>query len=74
MAKRTGRRDDMFEIDGLQIMSKNVFVASGHIDNFSDPVIVCNKCRSTFRADKFIFDKTRINVPEELPIMKLTRY
>ena len=58
------RRDDMFEIDGSQIMSKNVFVASGHIDNFSDPVIVCSKCKSTFRADKFIFDKAGINVPE----------
>ena len=31
------RRDGMLEIDGCQIMSKSVFVASGHIGNFTDP-------------------------------------
>src|SRR5215204_3167983 len=47
-------------------MSKNVFIASGHIDNFSDPIIMCNKCNITLRADKFIFEKLGINVPERL--------
>jgi glycyl-tRNA synthetase len=61
------RRDDMIEIDGSQIMSRNVFVASGHIDNFSDPVITCNKCKSVFRADKFILEKEGIDVPERVP-------
>ena len=37
------RRDGMLEIDGTQIMSKNVFVASGHLKNFSDPVVKCRK-------------------------------
>src|SRR5215211_2206393 len=60
------RRDSMLEIDGSQIMSKNVFIASGHIDNFSDPIIMCNKCNITLRADKFIFEKLGINVPERL--------
>lgn len=61
------RRDDMVEIDGSQIMSKNVFVASGHIDNFSDPVIACSKCKSVFRADKFILEEKGIDVPERIP-------
>jgi len=61
------RRDDMVEIDGSQIMSRNVFVASGHIDNFSDPVIACSKCKSVFRADKFILEKEGIDVPERIP-------
>ena len=60
------RRDEMIEIDGSQIMSKNVFVASGHLDNFSDPILTCNKCRTTLRADKYIFEKTDINIPERL--------
>jgi glycyl-tRNA synthetase len=60
------RRDDMVEIDGAQIMANNVFVASGHIDNFSDPVIVCSKCNSILRADKYILEKTGINVPERM--------
>src|SRR5687768_2462856 len=60
------RRDEMVEIDGSQIMSRNVFIASGHIDNFSDPIIMCNKCKSTLRADRYIFEKVGINVPERL--------
>jgi glycyl-tRNA synthetase len=60
------RRDDMLEIDGTQIMSKNVFVASGHIKNFSDPVVKCTKCKSSFRADKLIQDEAHIEVPERL--------
>ena len=44
------RRDGMLEIDGTQIMSKNVFLASGHLENFSDPVVKCMKCKSSFRG------------------------
>ena len=61
------RRDGMLEIDGSQIMSKSVFVASGHIGNFTDPIIKCTKCNSTFRADRYISEKTGENVPERMP-------
>jgi glycyl-tRNA synthetase len=67
------RRDDMVEIDGSQIMSKNVFIASGHLDNFSDPLILCSKCKSVLRADKFILEKEGINVPERIPINEVDR-
>jgi len=60
------RRDGMLEIDGCQIMSKSVFVASGHIGNFTDPIVKCTKCGSTFRADRFITEKTGDNVPERM--------
>lgn len=60
------RRDDMLEIDGSQIMSKSVFVASGHLDNFTDPIIKCKKCGATFRADRFITEKTGKDIPEQL--------
>ena len=53
------RRDGMLEIDGCQIMSKSVFVASGHLDNFTDPIIKCSNCKSTFRADRYIAERTR---------------
>ncbi|HVD08966.1 MAG TPA: glycine--tRNA ligase, partial [Nitrososphaeraceae archaeon] len=61
------RRDDMIEIDGTQIMSKNVFVASGHLDNFTDPIIKCKDCGATFRADRFITEKIGKDIPELLP-------
>jgi len=60
------RRDGMMEIDGCQIMSKSVFVASGHIGNFTDPIVKCTKCSSTFRADRYITEKTGENVPERM--------
>jgi glycyl-tRNA synthetase len=56
----------MMEIDGCQIMSKSVFVASGHIGNFTDPIVKCTKCGSTFRADRYITEKTGENVPERM--------
>ncbi|MDH3204328.1 MAG: glycine--tRNA ligase [Nitrosopumilus sp.] len=58
------RRDGMLEIDGSQIMSRSVFEASGHMGNFADPIIKCTKCNSTFRADRTIFDITKIEIPE----------
>ncbi|MGI9566097.1 MAG: glycine--tRNA ligase [Nitrosopumilus sp.] len=58
------RRDRMLEIDGSQIMSKSVFEASGHLENFADPIIKCTKCNSTFRADKTIEEIVKIHIPE----------
>lgn len=58
------RRDRMWEIDGSQIMSKSVFVASGHLSSFADPVITCQKCKSIFRADKLIAEVSSVIVPE----------
>ena len=60
------RRDRMLEVDGCQIMSKSVFVASGHIGNFTDPIVKCTKCNSIFRADRFIEESTGQRVPERL--------
>jgi glycyl-tRNA synthetase len=58
------RRDRMLEIDGSQIMSQSVFVASGHLSSFADPIVACQKCKSIFRADKLIVEVTSIVVPE----------
>ncbi len=60
------RRDSMIEIDGSQIMSKNVFIASGHLKSFSDPIVKCTKCGSIFRADRFVAEKIEENVPERM--------
>lgn len=58
------RRDQMWEIDGSQIMSQSVFVASGHLSSFADPIAACQKCKSIFRADKLIAEITSIVLPE----------
>ena len=64
--KEIVRRDQMMEIDGSQIMSKDVFEASGHLKNFVDPIVSCGKCGLTVRADKLISDKIKKIIPERL--------
>ncbi len=43
-------------IDSAILMNKEVWVASGHIGGFSDPLMDCKECKSRFRADKIIED------------------
>ena len=57
----------MMEIDGSQIMSKSVFTASGHIGNFTDPIIKCTECGSTFRSDRLVSERIGRDIPERTP-------
>ena len=45
------QRDDVFLIDGAIIMHPEIWKASGHVANFTDPLVECKKCHSRFRAD-----------------------
>ena len=50
---------------GLQsaiLMNPNVWVASGHVGGFSDPLMDCKECKSRFRADQLIEDATHHEV------------
>jgi len=67
------RRDRMMEIDGSQIMSQSVFVASGHLSSFADPIVACQKCKSIFRADKLITEITSIVVPESADLSEFDK-
>ena len=67
------RRDRMWEIDGSQIMSESVFVASGHLASFADPIATCTKCKSIFRADKMIEEITKIVVPESADLAEFDK-
>ncbi len=46
-------------LDSAILMNKEIWVASGHIGSFSDPLIDCKKCHSRYRADKLIEDYTK---------------
>ena len=39
-------------------MNKEVWVASGHVGGFSDPLIDCKECNTRYRADKLIEEFT----------------
>lgn len=46
------QRDDMVGIDAALIMNPKVWESSGHLKNFSDPLVECKKCHHRFRKDK----------------------
>jgi len=45
-------RSDVVGIDAAIFMHPLTWKASGHIDNFSDPLVDCKNCKARFRADK----------------------
>ena len=49
-------------IDSAILMNPQVWVASGHVASFADPLIDCKKCKSRHRADKLIEDATKGDV------------
>ncbi|MFP6599017.1 MAG: glycine--tRNA ligase [Deltaproteobacteria bacterium] len=46
-----GSRPDVVGLDCSILMHPEVWVASGHVENFSDPLVDCKDCKSRFRAD-----------------------
>jgi glycyl-tRNA synthetase len=47
-------RDDVVGIDTPIIQHPKVWQASGHLQNFSDPVVECKRCHHRFRADHLL--------------------
>ena len=45
------KRDDVVLIDAAILGPPQVFEASGHLANFSDPLVDCKSCKQRFRAD-----------------------
>ena len=43
-------------LDSAILMNRNVWVASGHVGTFNDPLMDCKACKERFRADKLIED------------------
>ena len=48
------RRMDMVGIDPAIIMNPKVWEASGHLKEFTDPMVECKKCHARFRADTLL--------------------
>ena len=45
-------RDDMYGIDAAILMNQKVWMASGHVDTFTDPLTECTNCKTRHRVDK----------------------
>lgn len=51
------QRDDVVGIDTPIIQHPKIWEASGHVQNFSDPLVECKKCHKRFRADHLLEEK-----------------
>lgn len=48
----TQLHDDIVGLDASILMHSRVWEASGHVSNFTDPMVDCKQCKSRFRADQ----------------------
>jgi len=44
-------RDDVVGLDAAILMHPKVWEASGHVENFIDPLVECGNCHHRFRVD-----------------------
>jgi glycyl-tRNA synthetase len=45
-------REDVVGLDSSVILAPQVWVASGHLASFTDPLVECTECHNRFRQDK----------------------
>ncbi|MBQ3847336.1 MAG: glycine--tRNA ligase [Clostridia bacterium] len=48
-------------VDCAILMNREVWVASGHVGGFNDPLLDCKQCKARHRADKIIEDWNKAN-------------
>ena len=64
-------RDDIVGIEAAIITNPKVWIASGHVGGFSDPLVECRNCHNRFRADNLpgviIGEGGKVTLPADLP-------
>lgn len=63
-------RLDVVGIDGCIITNPKVWHASGHVESFTDIMLLCNKCKNAVRADHFLSEKYGVK-PESLNLKRV---
>ena len=58
------------EIDTPNVNIEEIFIASGHVESFTDVAIECEKCGKVFRADHYIKDELDIEVDCSIDAVK----
>lgn len=64
-------RDDVVGLDSAIILPRQVWVASGHVGAFTDPLTECTSCHKRFRADHLqegVAEKKGIENPDEVEL------
>ena len=60
-------------LDSAILMNPQVWVASGHVGGFSDPLMDCRDCKTRHRADKLIEDQTGVS-PEGWEVDRMQEF
>lgn len=55
-------RDDMVGLDSAILMNPRVWEASGHVSNFSDPLMDCKSCQERVRGDKILEEHLKTTI------------
>ena len=64
-------RDDIVGLDSSVILPRMVWVASGHVGVFNDPLTECLSCHKRFREDQLVDEGAGVVPPERSPIRVL---
>jgi glycyl-tRNA synthetase len=58
-------REDVEGIDAAILMHPRVWEASGHVENFTDPMVDCRQCKSRYRID-ILFEDLSVKKQKDL--------
>ncbi|MCL1841060.1 MAG: glycine--tRNA ligase [Propionibacteriaceae bacterium] len=67
-------RDDIVGLDSSVILPREVWVASGHVGVFTDPLIECLSCHKRFRADQLqeeYASRKHLDDPDNIPLSEI---
>ena len=64
------RQKNIVGLDSSVLMNPQVWEASGHLSNFSDPLVDCKNCKHRFRADHLLENSLKKNDVELQNSMK----
>mmetsp|Transcript_74476 Transcript_74476/g.218144 ORF Transcript_74476/g.218144 Transcript_74476/m.218144 type:complete len:586 (+) Transcript_74476:237-1994(+) len=53
-------KDNIVGLDSSIVANPAVHIASGHVDNFSDPMVDCTESKKRFRADQLMYAKAEL--------------
>ena len=58
------RRLGLYELESPIITPERVFIASGHVRSFKEPMVECAKCKKRFRADHLLQENAKMSSQE----------
>ncbi|MEP0821349.1 MAG: glycine--tRNA ligase [Ignavibacterium sp.] len=67
-------RPDVEGIDASILMHARVWEASGHVENFTDPMVDCRQCKSRFRVDTLLDELSVKKKKEALRVLVPGKY